>query len=842
MSVIVGPRCNRRVTCDSSALNDRSESSIAVNPLDAYNLVGSSKRFTNPSTYAFSLAAYATFDGGKSWIDSGPLPLLAGWAGCSDPSVAWDNAGNAYVAALPFGPGSATDATGPVIGIAMYKSSDGGRSWGLPTLIHSSGGDDKQWAAGDWNPTSPYFGRVYVVWDGGNLLFARTTNQGATWIGTGASAAGSSIAPNSFAPSICVARDGTIYVAWISGTTISFVKSADGGNSFSAPSVVASGVTPLDAAGLSAPNGFPELPGGVFRVETLPSIAVGTGHHLVVTWADYRDGVSRIYYRHSTNGGTSWAGAASGQKLLTGAVASGAGLHDFHPQLATTPAGEIGCSFYEFGPRPSGGGTTPPLIDVVLAVSTDNGATFPNRATVTDTPWDPTVDAPLSHGTPSTTFIGDYFGLTASKLGFFPLWTDTRTGVQELFTSRLAVNPTDVFIRDSSQDTGAVPSPGNHWEAPDLIVRRQPDGATTFANEDLLRDGVTDHYIYGRVKNVGSNTARAVRLSVVVGNYPSLIGLPGAEFRYPQDWYKADWDATLALRPLDLGETAPANLASGLQKILGPVVWPAAQIPDEATWHPCLLAEVRTDNDDSAGGVTACDIPADPDPCAYGAYFWGNNNVCQRNLTYAPVPLHLEKRIEFPFVIGSPWSRARFIEVIVDKGEALAETPMTLVVEPIDPERKLRPATAQTEYVLVDGGRVVIREGNRQVAEILGYPGTILRPGTAGDGLRDVEMGVGAAKIGNAWRLTHARAAVGLPVAPGEMRRVMLSFTTSNTLKAGTRPRLRIFQRNDRRITTGGVILELEVARTRHVREGEKDEAQGTRRSQGSRGSIDGRR
>jgi hypothetical protein len=38
-------------------------------------------------------------------------------------------------------------------------------------------------------------------------------------------------------------------------------------------------------------------------------------------------------------------------------------------------------------------------------------------------------------------------------------------------------------------------------------------------------------------------------------------------------------------------------------RIIGPVVWPAAHIPDSGTWHhPCLLAEIRTDNDDSAGG------------------------------------------------------------------------------------------------------------------------------------------------------------------------------------------------------------------------------------------------
>jgi hypothetical protein len=37
------------------------------------------------------------------------------------------------------------------------------------------------------------------------------------------------------------------------------------------------------------------------------------------------------------------------------------------------------------------------------------------------------------------TFIGDYFGLAATKNGFFPLWTDTRTGLQELFTADVQI-------------------------------------------------------------------------------------------------------------------------------------------------------------------------------------------------------------------------------------------------------------------------------------------------------------------------------------------------------------------------------------------------------------------
>lgn len=174
--------------------------------------------------------------------------------------------------------------------------------------------------------------------------------------------------------------------------------------------------------------------------------------------------------------------------MLTGPVASAANQHDFHPQLISTPAGEIGCAFYEFGPKGGDPEFAPSLIDVILALSTDNGKTFANRVTATEQPWDPAVDAPLAHGNPNVTFIGEYFGLDASRLGFFPFFTDTRTGVQEIYASRIAVDPADIYIRDSSSDTGSVPSPGFHWEAPDLIVRRQPDGDSSFSNEDLLRD------------------------------------------------------------------------------------------------------------------------------------------------------------------------------------------------------------------------------------------------------------------------------------------------------------------------------------------------------------------
>src|SRR6202022_4902072 len=120
-----------------------------------------------------------------------------------------------------------------------------------------------------------------------------------------------------------------------------------------------------------------------------------------------------------------WASAPSGQPLLTGPEASGADQHDFHAQLAELPDGSVACAFYELGPKWPGG---PALIDVDLAVSTDDGASFGNRQTVTDRAWDPSGDAPWSHGDPQTTFIGDYFGLAGAPTGWGVFWRHTRAG------------------------------------------------------------------------------------------------------------------------------------------------------------------------------------------------------------------------------------------------------------------------------------------------------------------------------------------------------------------------------------------------------------------------------
>ena len=507
---------NIEVTYDSNVNNARSESSIVINPKNSLQIVAGSKKFKDIQTYDFTLATAYSTDAGKTWHPSGQLGLKQGWELLTDPALAWDDANNVYLVGLA----GKNPPTFDTIGIAVYKSSDGGKTWGPPNLIHSSPGDDKQWAAGDnRNPGSPYHGRVYAVWDDGSYMrFARTVDHGNTWIGAGPVAhpdpVGSILVDDSFSPEINVAEDGTIYIVWITGSEdnaggeIKMIVSKDGGDSFQPAASPATDITTLSSQ-LPHPNGWPVFPGGSFRVLTLPTAGV-SGQTVAVAWADFREGVSRIYYALSTNGGTSWSTGVKGAPLL-GAAALDPQQHHFHPQIVADPAGSFGCAFYEFGPKPN-----KPMIDVNIAFSLDNGATFSKYETVTDEPWDPTIDAPLSHGDPNVTFIGDYFGLDASEKGFYPLWTDTRTGIQELWT---AIVPKYTFELPSNvlgqvaqilygiiQDGGGAEIVGGH------IIHIPPWGPPEL---DILL-GIAAHRIAAQVSSAPGRQLQKAAMEMVV--------------------------------------------------------------------------------------------------------------------------------------------------------------------------------------------------------------------------------------------------------------------------------------------------------------------------------------
>lgn len=266
---------NIQVTHDNDQNNARRESSIAVNPNNTLQVVGLSKKFVDIATYNFSLAAVYSADGGQTWQNSAALVLPDGATQMSDPTLARDDSGNVFIVGLPAsGAPPAWDGTG----IVVYKSGDGGTTWSEPLPIHNSPLDDKQWAAGDSNPASPFHGNVYAVWDDGaqnGIVLARTTDHGTTWTGPCGAEVGPTIADGSYYPEIDVSNTGDIYVVSTDRSVhIQMQISTDGGDTFQPTIAPATGIAPLEAS-LSNVHGYAEFPGGTFRVITDPTVRAG---------------------------------------------------------------------------------------------------------------------------------------------------------------------------------------------------------------------------------------------------------------------------------------------------------------------------------------------------------------------------------------------------------------------------------------------------------------------------------------------------------------------------------------------------------------------------------------
>jgi hypothetical protein len=305
----------------------------------------------------------------------------------------------------------------------VYRSTNSGHSWGAPTSVMDLSGFDMAVIAADTGNNYP--GHVYAAWSitantGGpwGIGLTRSSDHGTTWHQLSLGGVDDEF---SGIPVIAVApSNGNIYLAWLWTDQVLLLVSKDGGDTF-LPAVVA-------ASGISVAHGLSGSGGNFDRGIPL-TMCAGSGDTVAIAWPDLRQGESRIYYAVSPDAGASWMTSPSGDPLMTGSFS--ANMQHFQPQLTVDPGGVIGCAFYEFGPKPAAY-----KIDTRFAWSTNGGLSFSNPVTVTDRPWDPAIDAPAQFG---NTSIGNYFGLAASSMGFYPLWTDTRTGIEELFTDVVKV-------------------------------------------------------------------------------------------------------------------------------------------------------------------------------------------------------------------------------------------------------------------------------------------------------------------------------------------------------------------------------------------------------------------
>lgn len=344
------------------------ESALLVNPFDPLHIVGIEEA-DGPAGQPV-LAARVTFDGGSLWRESAGLPMEPAFSGLAGPVLAMDARGTLHLAALALEP------HGSRASLVIYRSEDGGLRWRQAARILEMVGECCYSLAADLNPASAFRGNVYLAADaGGALRFARS-GDGISWVDSDGNSPGALMPGLCSSPEVLVDSAGAVHLVWINGARILAAHSSDGGGSFGNPVAVADGIA----------GNCDWLP------ETVPATCLLPGGTAVCAWADYREGRSRIYCRRSPDSGRTWLGPAAGEPL---APDSAPGQHQFQPHLLVTPAGEICCAFYEYGPKTEGGDA---LVDLVMAVSYNRGVTFTGRMVLSAKPWNPAEDRPLSRG------------------------------------------------------------------------------------------------------------------------------------------------------------------------------------------------------------------------------------------------------------------------------------------------------------------------------------------------------------------------------------------------------------------------------------------------------------
>ena len=421
------------VSNDQTAQN---ETPLAVNPLNPQNLITGA----NDWNYNDGCGVNATFDGGKTWTPTLPNGFLPGVTKyTNDPNVpgtgAYDAGGDPAVAFGPNGTAyyvcQAFNFTPPYqITLRVSRSTDGGRTWldgssqKLTQVSVWNGNGKSKGSNGqftdhesiyiDSNPSSPFYGNIYVTWVQFNGQTHSPVNiavskDGARTFSTPVQVTSGTIRNNQDAR-LTSAPDGTLYLTFDNGvqggkgTVIYVSMSKDGGATWTDPTLVAAFNNPV----CTFPPYCFNISGGQFRSGgSYPALAFdAVRNQLDVIYPDIVGPYAQIYFTSAPADLSHWSTPT--------AIAPGNGDR-FQNEISIAPNGRIDVSFYDRSY------TENKLVDMTYASSTDGGQTW-SSLRLTPAGFDPSLWG-VPSGSGFRPFIGDYNGMVSFLDGAGFTWT-----------------------------------------------------------------------------------------------------------------------------------------------------------------------------------------------------------------------------------------------------------------------------------------------------------------------------------------------------------------------------------------------------------------------------------
>src|SRR5215210_1118977 len=257
---------------DASGERQQNEPTATVDPSNAMHMTAGANDYCSVQTVGDAWAGfYYSSNGGTSWVnsllpgygtDTSPegqaSPLYRFVTGAGDPVQAWDNSGHVYYAGIAFNRGRPSNGS---IWAARYNWSTVATmpdyefttivSRGTPTPFFAGIFEDKVQLEVEKGAESPFAGNVYLCWSrfttsGSNnfVEFARSTDGGRSF-------KTQKISEGVHGSQFCdigVTKNGTVFVAWrqfefkpdrgqAQHDAVAWVKSTDGGKSFTKPAI-----------------------------------------------------------------------------------------------------------------------------------------------------------------------------------------------------------------------------------------------------------------------------------------------------------------------------------------------------------------------------------------------------------------------------------------------------------------------------------------------------------------------------------------------------------------------------------------------------------------------------
>lgn len=465
---------------------NQTELSVSILPSNNNNIfIGANT--DNGQGYYYTTNAGLNWSGGD--LLPGSIPIS------SNPACVYDNTGKVYFNYLD-------DI------IATDRSTNGGTNWLGRVTVPSNLQFDKNHSAVDVNPSSPFYGRVYVVWsntanwttvlsysiDGGASFSAQQT-IGAPVAGHYEQGCNIQVAPN-----------GDVYCVWATPASTSpytedhiyFTKSTNGGVNWSAPS------NAVDINGIRG-----TILSTAIRVNSFPSMSVdrsggARNGYIYLTWAQVTlapaGSDADICFSYSSNGGTNWS-----TPVRVNNDAMNNGKKQFLPWMTVDQTtGLIAIIFYDTRDVSS-----PDSCNTYIATSADGGANFSNIK-VSDHAQRPAPLAGYAGG-----YYGDYIGLAASNYQVYPFWMDNRSGPAQIYTARVSIGPdishTPLLSSEQTLGTRAVncvitPS-GSGINPANTKLYYSRNNPTVFTDSLLLTNSSGNNWT-GNITLVGAGTYR----------------------------------------------------------------------------------------------------------------------------------------------------------------------------------------------------------------------------------------------------------------------------------------------------------------------------------------------